>query len=103
MSNMLSLFLKRSMRSVLLITGIVTMLREALPGAAATFEIFPSNADETCDEEFENVANKLEPGDDLVLHGGTYTQACRRLITRRNGTSANPIVIRAASGETPVL
>ena len=106
MSHMLSLFLKRSMRSVLLITGIVTMLREALPVAAlyaATFEIFPSNADETCDEEFENVANKLEPGDDLVLHGGTYTQACRRLITGRNGTPANPIIIRAATGETPVL
>lgn len=49
------------------------------------------------------MANKLQPGDELVLHGGTYTQACRRLITGRNGTLANPIIIRAATGENPIL
>jgi hypothetical protein len=70
---------------------------------AATTEIFPSNADASCNEEFENVANKLQPGDRLVLHSGVYTQACRRLITGRHGTVANPIIIEAAAGETPIL
>jgi len=64
--------------------------------------ISPSNADATCNEEFENVANTLQPGDTLILRGGTYTQNCRRAITA-NGTAANPITIRAATGETPVL
>jgi hypothetical protein len=32
--------------------------------------IYPSNANDTCDEAFENLANSLLPGDELVLHGG---------------------------------
>jgi len=76
----------------------------ALAGTArgTTFEIFPSDANETCDEEFENLANSLEPGDELILHGGIYTQSCRRAITV-NGTADEPILIRAAPGETPIL
>jgi hypothetical protein len=70
---------------------------------ASAVEIFPSNADASCNEEFENVANKLQAGDRLVLRGGVYTQACRRLITGRNGTAENPIIIEAATGETPIL
>lgn len=65
-------------------------------------EIYPSNADLTCDEEFEQVANSLQPGDTLVLHGGVYSQSCRRAITAV-GTPAQPITIRAAAGEAPVL
>jgi parallel beta helix pectate lyase-like protein len=70
--------------------------------SAATTEIFPSNADTTCNEEFENVANALRPGDVLILRGGTYTQTCRRAITV-GGTAANPITIRAADGENPII
>jgi hypothetical protein len=44
----------------------------------------------------------LQPGDTLILHGGTYTQTCRRAITV-NGTVANPIIIQAADGEIPLL
>jgi len=66
-------------------------------------EIFPANADATCNEEFENVANTLIAGDTLILHGGTYSQNCRRLISGRNGTASQPIVIMAASGEIPIL
>lgn len=96
--------LTRRIRGRLLITGIVTILLFPVETLyAATFEVFPSNADATCNEEFENVANKLQPGDELVLHGGTYTQTCRRLITGRNATTASPIIIRAATGETPLL
>jgi hypothetical protein len=66
-------------------------------------EIYPSNADGTCNEEFENVVNTLLPGDVLVLHGGIYTQTCRRLITGRNGTADAPIIVEAAPGERPIL
>ncbi len=68
----------------------------------ATIEIFPSTADATCNEEFQNVANELKPGDVLILHGGTYTQTCRRAITV-NSTAVNPITIRAADGEHPII
>lgn len=67
---------------------------------AATFTISPSTAD--CNEEFENIANSLKPGDELVLRGGTYSQNCRRAIAL-NGTASQPIVIRAAEGETPIV
>jgi hypothetical protein len=72
------------------------------PAGAATIEIFPSNADGSCKEELVIRANALQPGDVLVLHGGTYTQTCRRAITV-NGTADNPITIRAAEGETPII
>ena len=71
--------------------------------ANRVIEIYPSNADGTCNEEFENVVNTLLPGDVLVLHGGIYSQTCRRLITGRNGTPEAPIIIEAAPGETPIL
>jgi len=66
-------------------------------------EIFPSNANTSCNEEFENVANTLQPGDSLILHGGMYTQNCRRSISGINGTASSPITIEAASGETPLI
>lgn len=72
------------------------------PALAATFEIFPSNADASCNEKLETRANGLQPGDVLILHGGVYSQTCRRAITA-NGTPANPITIRAADGEAPIV
>ena len=75
------------------------------PDSALTriIEILPTNADTTCNEEFENLANKLLPGDTLILRGGIYSQSCRRLITARNGTASRPIVIAAAPRESPIL
>jgi hypothetical protein len=67
---------------------------------ARTYEIRPATADS--DEEFERVANSLQPGDELVLHGGEYSQDARRAVTVA-GTAARPVIIRAAKGETPVL
>ncbi len=72
----------------------------AAPARAAVFEIWPSTAGSS--EEFEAVANGLGPGDELVLHGGTYSQTGRRALSVQ-GTVADPIVIRAAAGEQPVL
>ncbi len=82
---------------------LLAVVVAAEPASARLIEIFPSSADVGCNEEFENVANTLQPGDELVLHGGTYTQTCRRAIENIHGTAASPIVIRAATDETPVI
>jgi len=67
---------------------------------AAVFEIYPATVDSQ--EEFETIANSLKPGDELILHGGLYSQSARRAVTVR-GSAAKPIIIRAANGETPLL
>jgi hypothetical protein len=100
----------RPLGSILVLTGLLlavsfpqlgrTLAAPSTPGQI--IEIYPSNADSTCDEAFENLANSLQPGDELVLHGGVYTQSCRRAITVQ-GTPQAPIIIRAAVGETPIL
>ena len=70
-------------------------------GQAAIVELFPPTTF-SCNEQLENTANALRPGDELVLHGGTYSQDCYRAITV-NGTAAQPIIIRAATGEKPII
>ncbi|MFK8029648.1 MAG: right-handed parallel beta-helix repeat-containing protein [Gammaproteobacteria bacterium] len=69
---------------------------------AEVYEISPSIAGADCVEEFEQVANRLKPGDRLVLKGGRYEQACRRAVSVQ-GTKERPIVIEAEAGERPVL
>ncbi len=69
-------------------------------GRATVFEIRPTVAQE--DEEFERIANSLQPGDELVLSGGVYSQTGRRAVTVQ-GTPEKPITIRAAQGQEPVL
>jgi hypothetical protein len=78
----------------------VSLLTAPPVSSAAIVQISPSSA--LCGEEFVSVANRLQPGDELVLRGGIYSQSCRRAITV-NGTAAAPIVIRAATGERPIL
>ncbi len=65
-----------------------------------THEINPATVDSR--EEFEVIANSLDPGDELILRGGTYSQNARRAVTA-NGTADKPIIIRAANGEDPLL
>jgi hypothetical protein len=74
----------------------------AFPAAARaeTYTISPATVDSS--EEFENLASSLQPGDELILRGGVYSQTGARSI-RCAGTSAQPIVIRAADGETPII
>jgi hypothetical protein len=66
----------------------------------AVLEIQPALAQE--DEEFERVANSLKPGDELILHGGVYSQTGRRAL-KVQGTADHPILIRAADGQQPIL
>lgn len=77
-----------------------SLLLSASLASGRVIEIHPSTADE--DEEFERVANALQPGDELALHGGTYSQSGRRAITAK-GTAEKPIVIRAVQSEAPLL
>jgi len=69
-------------------------------GLSETHEIHPATVDS--EEEFETLANALKPGDELILHGGAYSQNARRTVTAQ-GTAHKPIVIRAADGETPLI
>ena len=67
----------------------------ATPVHAATTEIGPS-------DNLQAAVNALEPGDELVLRGGTYTLGSRFSI-QRIGTASLPILIRAKAGQVPVI
>lgn len=55
------------------------------------------------DEQFEQVANSLNPGDELILNVGVYSQNGRRAVTVK-GTLDKPIIIRGTQGrQRPVL
>jgi hypothetical protein len=68
---------------------------------ADTIEILPSTS-ASCDEEWIVAAKQLKPGDELILHDGTYSQPCRRAI-QLNGLPGKPIVIRAAANARPII
>ena len=67
----------------------------ALPTGAATTEIGPG-------DNLQAAVNALQPGDELVLRGGTYTLGSRFSI-QLIGTVASPILIRAKDNQTPVI
>lgn len=81
-------------------TALLLWLCGTLSCPGAVFDIHPAVVQE--DEEFERVANSLKPGDELVLQGGVYSQTGRRAITVP-GTADQPVTIRAANGQEPVL
>ncbi|MHC4116273.1 MAG: right-handed parallel beta-helix repeat-containing protein [Planctomycetota bacterium] len=83
-----------------LVLCILFILTRGGVALAVTHEIRPATVGSN--EQFERLANSLGPGDELILHGGTYSQSARRAVTA-NGTADKPIVIRAAEGEDPVL
>lgn len=86
--------------NILAVSSIFAILAGQSACLAATFEIYPATVDSS--EEFENIANSLKPGDELILHGGVYSQNGRRAVTAK-GTADKPILIRAADGESPLL
>jgi len=92
---------KRSMRCFPLLVVLLAAGVFSAPDAAGRMvEIHPVVAEGR--EEFEVIANSLAPGDELVLHGGTYSQNGRRAVTVQ-GTAEEPIVIRAADRQSPLL
>src|SRR6185436_12570787 len=62
--------------SLHLITGLLVLSLLGTPArlSAAVIEIAPRPASH-CHEQLEKVANTLKPGDELILHGGTYSQS----------------------------
>lgn len=54
-------------------------------------------------DDFAGAVGTLNPGDELVLNGGTYTLPTARLEITRSGTAAAPIVIRSKGESTAVL
>ncbi len=55
------------------------------------------------DDWFELLSSgDLQPGDEVVLRGGIYSDA-RRLVISCRGTAERPIVIRGAAGERAIL
>lgn len=100
MKFMFSCYGKSQSRTCLVVVCILPCLVYGISRAATTYEIHPAIVDSQ--EEFETVANALKPGDELILHGGVYSQNARRAVTV-NGTVEKPIVIRAADGEEPIL
>jgi hypothetical protein len=92
--------MKPGLLNILIVLGIVAVLAAQPACFAVTFEIHPATVDSS--EEFENISNSLKPGDELILHGGVYSQNGRRAVTAK-GTAEKPIVIRAADGQTPLL
>ena len=53
-------------------------------------------------DDLEAAVANLSPGEELVLRGGTYFFDENVTLTA-NGTAAQPIVVRARSGEQPVV
>lgn len=70
----------------------------SLVSAPARAEVIEANPG----DDIEALMNALEPGDELVLRGGTYSQSDLFQV-RIVGTEAAPIVVRAADGERPVI
>jgi uncharacterized protein (TIGR03382 family) len=62
---------------------------------AETFTVTPA-------DDLIGAVASLQPGDELVVGGGTYNLTQRFGISLQ-GTEAAPIVIRAADGETPIV
>lgn len=76
--------------------GIGIMLAlSAAPAAAEVIEIGPQG-------DLPAAVAALQPGDELVLQGGTYSIAALFTIDV-SGTAQAPIVIRAKDGEVPVI
>jgi hypothetical protein len=78
-----------------MLKSIVALALLTVPAAAGTVEVSPG-------DNVEAVIATLQPGDELVIHGGTYSNTDRFGIDLV-GTAASPIVIRAADGEHPVF
>lgn len=68
----------------------------AAPARAETYEVHPG-------DDLRGRLASLEPGDEVIIHAGTYPQTSRFEATWA-GTEVMPIVIRGADGEArPVL
>ncbi len=75
--------------------GFLGLWLAPLPAMAATIEIGPM-------DDLRAEVGNLQPGDELVLRGGTYNLGSRFSIGV-SGTEQQPIVIRSKDGETATI
>ena len=83
------------MRARLFAASVVALLALAANAHAETFQIDPSG-------DLPAAIAALAPGDELVLAGGTY-DINQLFVVSVSGTQAQPILIRAADGQVPVI
>lgn len=67
---------------------------------ARAIDIFPSGGNDVT--AFNNAIAAANPGDTIFVHGGTY-HLNNTINISKSGTSADPINMFAADGETPIL
>jgi hypothetical protein len=84
------------LRIVLALTALALGV-QAREARATTYDITPAI-------DWHTTLQNLQPGDVVVAHAGTYAELTAGLHVTWNGTSAAPIIVRAAAGENrPVL
>ena len=85
---------------------LATLLAVAPPLPAADYFVAPNGNDTnpgTKDQPFATIqtgANKLQPGDTLILRGGVYRET---VTLPTSGTAERPIVLRPCLGETVTI
>lgn len=87
--------MRRTIKLSVKLASLSALLGTSAPALADVFEVSPG-------DDVEAAIAMLAPGDELIVHGGTYTLTERFGIDVA-GTEAMPIVVRAADGEVPVL
>lgn len=94
------------MKTILRIILTALLLAPLAALHAAEVHVSPSGNDANLGTEAKPLAtiqagaNKLQPGDTLLIHGGVY----RETVTfPASGTEANPITVKAAPGEKVVI
>jgi hypothetical protein len=92
--------MNRISRIKIVVVSLLLLVLCSGSSSGVTYKIHPAIAE--TQEEFEAIANSLKPGDELILHGGTYLQTARRAVTAK-GTADKPIIIRAVEGQEPLL
>ena len=75
--------------------SMAAILSASAPAWGAVIELGPT-------DDVEAAINAAQPGDEIVLQGGTYTLTQRFGISV-SGTAQAPITLRAKDGEKPVL
>jgi len=77
----------------------VAVLAAAMPASAGVYDLYPSSPN-----WYSTLTNTVfGPGDEIILHEGTYSSSGWLPIQAR-GTAANPVILRGAEGEArPII
>jgi len=90
---------------VILNSSASTRAEIAIPPASHTYYASPTGSGTACSLaaacSLEEALSQAQPGEEVVLRGGTYYQG--DLSTPRSGAAGAPIIIRSHTGETAIL